>query len=255
MNKIILTSILAISFTSALVIAAGTPVSHIFKGGDPASASRVNANFQELADRIADAKTKDVYDFHNYIADSSIQSKEFNTTGRCGDKDIRTFSRSNVTDGIKVTIERKDTNLGVVCSHIERDYLISTTNYQLLEARGYDLSSTLTGGETYDEPISLMTSTMKMNSTYADVTTTTPVPPQTPPGSAYIHTYTLVGIEDVTVPYNSSTTYTDCLKLHISRSYINHQIKWYCPTVGYVKTILFTAAGAWVTRELSDIQY
>ena len=104
MKSTIITSILAIGFTTALAIAAGTPVPYIFQGGDPASASQVNANFQELANRIETISTVDAYDFHNYLTDSSIQSKEFNTVGRCGDKETHDLSRIAVASGTKVTL-------------------------------------------------------------------------------------------------------------------------------------------------------
>ena len=71
---------------------------------------------------------------------------------------------------------------------------------------------------------------------------------------------TLAGIEDVTVPYNGGTTYTDCLKLYRNRqlgiSGHHAAVEWHCPVVGYVKSILVnTNNGNLVIRELSNIQY
>ncbi len=43
---------------SASAFAAGTPVANVFVNGNPADANAVNANFQELADRIAELPTE-----------------------------------------------------------------------------------------------------------------------------------------------------------------------------------------------------
>ncbi len=256
MRKAIFTSILAIGFTAALAIAAGTPVPYIFQGGDPASASQVNANFQELADRIEVISTGDVYDFHNYVTDSSIQSKEFNTVGKCGDKETRALSRVAVLGGTKVTLIRKNTNAGVVCSHVEIDYLNTATEFQLLEIRGYDpASATLQGGSTFDDPIAILTSTMKMNSSWAGASSTTAVPPAPAFTGGDVRMNTLVDIEDITVPYNGGTTYSACLKIHRVRAAGLTQIDWYCSGLGYTKSMLINSGGVFIARELSNVQY
>lgn len=257
MRKAIFTSILAIGFTTALAIAAGTPVPYIFQGGDPASASQVNANFQELADRIA----ADVYDFHNYIPDSSIQSKVFDTVGQCGDKETRNYTRVNESGGTKVTEERIITDTGTPCSHAEFDYLSSTTEFQLLVRRGYDpATATLQSTNTLGNPITRLTSTMKVNTSWADASVITFTP--TAPDGATIEKYTLAGIEDVTVPYNGGTTYTACLKIHKSAqspgdgltTRHNEIVIWYCPGVGVTKIMALGSSSVLITKELSDIQ-
>ena len=256
MRKAILTSILAIIFTMALAIAAGTPVSNIFQGGDPASATQVNANFQELADRIETVSIGDAYDFHNYVADSNIQSKVFNTVGRCGNKEIHTVTQVAVQGGIKEILTRINTDAGVVCQHIEFDYLNTATELQLLELRAYDpVNATISGGITYGDRLTLLTSTMKLNSSWADASSTTPVPPALVAAGGDVRMHTLAGVEDVTVPYNSGTTYTACLKIYESRPQVHHQIDWYCPGIGYTKSMLINSGGVVSIRELSDLQY
>lgn len=264
MKKEIVTSILAIGFTTALAIAAGPPVTYIFQGGDPASATQVNANFQELADRIADAQTSDVYDFHGYIAASSIQSKVFDTTGAiCGDKETRTFTRSDVAAGTNITEERIIRSSGSPCSHVEFDELSSATEYQLLEIRSYDpATAVLVGTTTLDKPVTRLSSTMKNNTSWADATTYTVTPPGT--DTIRIEKNTLAGIEDVTVPYNGGTTYTACLKIHrttklpstdlANNTGHSESVIWFCPGIGNTKSITINTGGEVVTRELSDIQ-
>lgn len=263
MKKEIVTSILAIGFTTALAIAAGPPVSYIFQGGDPASATQVNANFQELADRIADAQASDVYDFHNYIATSSIQSKVFDTTGICGDKETRTYTRSDVAAGTEITEKRINTNSGTPCSHHEYDSLSSTTEYQFLASRTYDpATSALVGTTTLDKPVTRLSSAMKNNTSWADATTYTATPPGTV--TIIIEKNTLAGIEDVTVPYNGGTTYTACLKIHRTSKFpvedftvtagYSESVIWFCPGIGNTKSITINTGGNVVTRELSDIQ-
>lgn len=264
MRNTLITSILAIGLTTALAIAAGPPVTYTFQGGDPASATQVNANFQELADRIADAQASDIYDYHHYVTDPGIQSKKYNTTGRCGDEETRTYTRVAVTDGTKVTEERINTDKGATCAHNQIDYLSTTTEYQHLAIRGYDsVTGVLVSMRTLDNPITRRTSTMRVNSSWADVATATTTPSGT--SSTFIEKSTLAAIEDVTVPYNGGTTYTACLKIHrTTQSPSNpadnlttghsENIIWYCPGVGMIKNIAITASGTIVTRELSGIQ-
>ena len=263
MKKEIITSILAIGFTSALAIAAGTPVPYIFQGGDPASATQVNANFQELADRIENASSSNMYDYHAYVVTgSNIKSKTYNTTGRCGDIDVRNYSQTDTASGteLTVTIKEIDSSTGIACRHNDFNYLNTATEFQRLGIVGYDpINGTYQSTMAYDDPIVLMTSTMKLNSSWADgVTTTVTAPPSAPAsGPLFTQMYTLAGVEDVTVPYNGGTTYTGCLKFHKLRFGADVQeVAWYCPDVGYVKSIITRGNSlANSTRELSDIQY
>ena len=262
MKKEIITSILAIGFTSALAIAAGTPVPHIFQGGDPASATQVNANFQDLADRIESVSSSNMYDYQSYVVTgSSIKSKTFNTTGRCGDIDTRTYSRADVAGGteLTVTIKEIDSSTGIACRHTDFNYLDTGTEFQFLGSTGYDaITGTYVGESVNDDPAVSMTSTMKLNSSWADGVTTTLITPPSAPESGYpfVQMYTLAGVEDVTVPYNGGTTYTGCLKFHKLRFGADVQeVAWYCPDVGYTKSIIARGSGNNSTRELSDIQY
>lgn len=263
MKNSIITGILAIGFTSALAIAAGTPVPFIFQGGDPASATQVNANFQELADRIADAQINGVYDFHNYLTDTSIQAKVFDTVGRCGDKETHTHTRVSVPGGTELTEKRINTDTDTPCGQSEHDYLVSASEFQFLEGRSFNpATEVLVSTATLDVPITRLTSTMKPNTAWADGSTYSYDPPA--PDKPVIEKNTLAGIEDVTVPYNGGTTYTACLKIHRSTHLPvpdpefttgrSENILWFCPGIGLTKNMAITSNGTLVTRELSDIQ-
>jgi hypothetical protein len=262
-------------FIATTVFGTGPAVQHQFRGGDPASATQVNENFQELADRIQELNNQTrTYDYHTYITPSNISSKTFSVTP-AGDASsnlncqstLETRQYERVPQGsdllITVTHKQTDTNINQVCNYYSFNFLATAERLLLLNTTHYDTTTpdvrSIVSENNYNDDLPILTVTMKEGVSWGSVSSTTVtdnslIPPVVnEPGRNHIWHYTLVGIEDVTVPYdngrndNIPTTYSNCLKVIRDRhgTYLAH-VEWYCPDIGFVKrmsdtvTILLT---------------
>lgn len=90
---------------SANVWAAGAPLQHVFQPNTPARASEVNANFQELADRIANISAFNVYDYRDYALAPGVTQKQFSVSGSgaCGAVETVSYERQPDTAGTRIT--------------------------------------------------------------------------------------------------------------------------------------------------------
>jgi len=220
--------------------AAGAPVMHKFAGGDPASATQVNENFQQLADRIADNPASVVYDYRDY--QSAANSKTFATTGlgACGDTEVRTFTRTPNGDNTDIAMLRIRTSGGAICQELGFQYLATPTEYQMLSKTYYDGSGGLVvvSTDNYDDTITRLRADMRMGMAFGSESSVTNKSIGNPDIDAggFIETSTIVGTEDVTVPAGS---YTACLKIHTLRTSNTtgafNRMSWLCPGVGEVK--------------------
>lgn len=222
---------------AGFVIAAGAPVTHQFQGGDPASATQVNANFQELADRIDALPGSQIYDYSAYSG--SATSKTFAVTGTisCGDTEIRSFSRvDNLNGTTTVTMTRDRQSSSVTCQHKTFEFLNSVTQKTLLSKANNNTSGVAQNTDTFNEGLLNLTSTMRVGVPFGSHSSIT----NDVNGEAggVIETVTLLGVEDVVVPLGS---YTGCLKIHVVRTSNNNgmfnRLSWRCPGVGEVKRV------------------
>jgi hypothetical protein len=123
-------------------------------------------------------------------------------------------------------------------------------------------TKTLVSERIYNDELPVLTSSMKKGMTWGSASSTTTTdynldpPIINEPGRHVIWQYTLLDVEDVTVPYdngradNNPTTYNGCLK--ISRNRFEGtgvvSMEWYCPNMGLVKRV-----SASVTALLTEV--
>ena len=263
MNKLTLKKLLlggGLGLVSTVVLAAGAPVANQFAGGQPASASQVNANFQELADRIDAIPGAAVYDYRDFGSTNTVRT--YNVKGSiCGGFAVteeRSFTRTPVSGGTQIVVVRKRMDsTPAICHWTSFTYLATPTDIRLLSKNRYDLAGTLTSTETMNPPILIRTASMAKGSKFgsASVVTETPVSgPAVSPSDVVVNTGTALGLEDVTVPAGS---YTGCLKLNTSRQSGRNgafdRISWYCAGAGEVKRLQVDPSGQFRIWELSTI--
>lgn len=222
------------------VIADGVHVPHEFTGGQPASATEVNANFHDLVDRIAANPASNVYDYSAYLSANTITTKTFATTGLCGDVEVRTITRTPVGMDTQVDIHRFRTSSGTPCQEHGHQFLATATEFKLQNKFYYDGtgSSVLVSTDNFAEPIVRRNATMNLGIAFGSSSSYT----NTPAGgggsttSGIVEVNTVLGVEDVTVPLD---TYMACLKIHTLRTSPTdgafNRISWFCPGVGEVK--------------------
>lgn len=247
--RITLASIISIVVLSQLSNAAGPAVKNIFKAGDPASAAQVNANFQELADRIPIT-----YDYHNYSVPTSVASKTFtnaNISASTSSTYVETINRVAINaSATKVTVHRAFPD-----GHaIEFDYLASPNSYDFIEERDYAATDLVNPASTFTlaNPVPERTSSMHVGGVFGSGSTISTSGAVTTPGLIEVMNV-LVGTEAVTLNVNgASTTYNDCIRIIATRfnstgSYGGNvvQTNWYCNGMGLVKRMVFnTTTGA-----------
>lgn len=235
--------------TNAGNLAAGDIIT--FNPGDPLSSDDMNTNFSNVRTAINDNDSRiaglpgvTTYDFSSYISASNIIQKTFNTTFnttsacRTATGTI-TWDYARVADGADTIITRTDiskNNIGVVCKYAESGIRITPTEIQLTSRKLYDTTGvTLQSSRIFATPLTRLTSSMIIGQSWGDATTTAPDP------GNIVAKISLLGIEDVTVPYG---TLNSCLKVHI----LQHDqyggkstMAWVCPGIGKVKHIDFNA--------------
>lgn len=268
----------AISFIFSTSIALAVPFN--FTPGQPARAADVNANFADVEAKIQ-ANTTNIttntnnintnatnisnnaagvaanaaaiaalpvstsYDYRNYSAVASIQSKSFALGGvdPC-DTEVQNFARATVGDTTTLTMTRVRTVSGGPCRyHVFKYKLTPSGDYIMSEDTYSNDGSVLMQSVSLDTAVLLRGADMRLGMATADAATTTVSGGSAPVGT-YVEKTTLVGIESVTVPYNSGTTYNGCLKIHTFREATQgfgngllNRVSWFCPDVGFVKGI------------------
>lgn len=249
-----------LSVSAAVLFAAGQPVANIFTSGTTAVAADVNANFQELADRIADNPVADVYDFKDYSPASDITQKTFDmTNSTCGDTETRNFTRSPVSGGTEITVLRTRTNSGVACQIRDTVFLSTDTKFTRVTRNHYNAGdSSLLLTRDYADPIEIRNSTMRIGQpivSFSQVDITGSVTAT----DHILYEFMIVAVEDVTVP---ADTYTGCLKTLTTYTggpnlFNQKFVAWYCPDVGLVKIVENNPAldtrDTFTIRELANI--
>jgi hypothetical protein len=242
----------------------GPPVPHQFKGGDPASASQVNENFQELANRIqALADQMVTYDYRDYgtpdnvVSKSFIDSRRINTTPEECTVEMREYTKTPENENTVITVTRSFSGGDLCISSASSwpedfEYLATAEGVYLRKSTRYDETHTnIMNQIVYNDGLLQRTTSMKVGMTWGDGSTTNYtnnplVPPEINlPGGNYMENYTLLAIEDVTVPYDGGrgdsqpTTYHTCLRIgrwsFAGNSTARASIHWYCPGIGLVK--------------------
>jgi hypothetical protein len=255
------TLIIVISlFIANTVFGTGPAVQHQFRGGDPASATQVNENFQELADRIQENKDLlKTYDYRDYITPPNVSTKTFSeiaavpnqTPSECElTTRIRNYSRTpqGIDTLLTLTEISVDPNTSQTCISVKVEYLETPTGLLSLKTTQYDVTNSAHYTERFSpEGILVRTSSMRVGGSWGSVSTLTlsdyyvEPPILNQPQSNSISQYTLLSVEDVTVPYdngradNNPTTYSGCLKILRNRGNGSFGVEWYCPDIGLVK--------------------
>jgi hypothetical protein len=256
--------VLGTLLTINIANADGPPVQHQFKGGDPASASQVNENFQELANRnqaLADQLVS--YDYRDYETPDNVASKSFIDSRRTVAApeectvETRAYTKAPENENTVITVTRSFSG-GVQCTNSasswpeDFEYLATAEGVYLRKSTGYDETHTNVTEETvYNEGLLQRTTNMKVGATWGDGSTTNYTnnllasPEINVPGDNNIDNYALLAIENVTVPYDGGrgdkqpTTYDACLKIRrwwlVGNGTIRASINWYCPGIGLVK--------------------
>ena len=264
MNTTFLQKILLLAgFTlvSATALAAGPPVQNQFAGGQPARASEVNANFQELADRIDAIPGATVYDYRDFGSSHTTKiynlKGDFGTACGTGATEERTYTRTPVTGGtqIVVTRQRKD-SASAICHWTSFTYLATPTEISLTRKNYYDTSGTLQSTDAMDPPVLVRTASMAAGSTFGSGSEVTKTPVAGTPvlNDVIINAGTTLGLDDVSVTAGS---YTGCLKLHTSRQSNTSgnfsRVSWYCSGAGEVKRVQKEAIGEFRIWELATL--
>ncbi|HEY9052140.1 MAG TPA: hypothetical protein VIQ03_11385 [Gammaproteobacteria bacterium] len=236
--------------------AAGAPVTHQFQGGQPASASQVNENFQELADRISDIPAPTVtasYDYRQYL--SNVSSKVFSVRGSTTtcDTETYTYARTQNGDNTDITVTRTATDNGTPCYMFIQYFTATPTQYELHASDSIDpITSDVTGHDRFEPTQIFDINPMQLGRLYSFHSENfyTPRVGTELSNGFMLRDITVIAVEDVTVP---AGTFTGCLKIHRishSRSSTSPSLTWHCPTVGEVKYIYIS--GSNVIKELTS---
>ena len=238
-----------------VAFAAGPPVAHQFQSGQKAVASEVNANFQELADRISAIPGATTYAYQNYIG-NNVTQKVFATSGTisCGNTETRNYSRTSVAGGTQIVETHIVEDGDGACSYRTFEHLATTTSRDIVgwTTRDDTNPSTILSEVTLTSPIPGLLSVMPLGGSWGSSSDATSTPPGDP---GMTEKNTLLGVENVTVPYGS---FNGCLKIHTLRTSASNglfsRMSWYCPNVGLVKQMQHALNGsALLKRELSSM--
>lgn len=268
-NLFICSIIVPCILSSAAIFAVGTPVANQFENGKVADANDVNANFQELADRISDTLKGDKGDpgtpgvngsdgtgIIEVSADGykhTHASKTFSVTFTDGisvptpgwDTETQTFDRGVAN---QLTVTRVRSRAAVLRKHDELTYTVGTGVDTVLTKR--KIFSVVSGAInentttiTFPSGITTRKAVMAVGHPWGSmVDTSKTASPALPndepiPGNA-VETRTL--LEKVpAMTLNNSNSYTDCIKIsstrmsHIGSSHL--RMSWYCADHGLVK--------------------
>ena len=230
------------------VYAVGPSVAHIFSNGTPANADHVNANFQELANRISEVAGGDQatsFDFAGYGA-GNMASKTFSITGSAGqDIEIRTFERPDANTTV-VTQNRQ--LLGVTNRIRKLTYVTSADDVRWTMRQDIDPSdgTTLLYTLSVSPGIVVRKNNMKIGQPWSTGSVVHVVDEYDEIGggvgidpafdSITTDSRTLEAVENVAVPAGN---FQNCLKITNTRAGhlgTHFRISWYCPNgVGLVK--------------------
>jgi hypothetical protein len=232
---------------------AGLPVPHLFQAGQRAVASEVNANFQNLADRIEAGG--EVESNSNYVGTAT--AKTFVVTdisGGCTTFENHTFVSSNGGATITHTIIGRAGSGGAQCYRQIWIHQLDATGRRITQIDSFDASDNPTGTTTYSPGIFYLPAQVHKGKHWVLDTDTVFAPPVgSPTSGTYMGEITVVDKENITVP---AGTYTNCLK--VVRSAVSgpafplapsFRIDWYCPGVGWAKV----RDGSGITRTLNSV--
>jgi hypothetical protein len=249
----------------ASVYALGPPVTHIFSNGTPANADDVNANFQELADRISEVPGGDQamsFDFAGY-GFGNIASKTFSVINPGShDSEIRTYERPSANTTI-VTITRQMT--GTPLNIRKMTYVTSANDVRWTKREEIDANdgATLLYTKSISPGIVVRKNNMKIGQSWSSGSVVHVVDEYDELGDGFgiepefdtvaTETRMLEAVEDVTVP---AGTFQNCLKISNTRSgyFGTHlRVSWYCSNgIGLVKQYHGHSNGGGRLIELSN---
>lgn len=130
------------------------------------------------------------------------------------------------------------------------EYLATSTEFLWLSIDAYDADGTaVTSSRVFIDPIVRRTASMALGNTWGSATD---VENFSSPAGHVVETNTLLGLEDVTVPYGH---FAGCLKIHTSRAGTGaslSRISWYCDGVGEAKRIQ-SLGGVTLRRDLTAV--
>lgn len=180
------------------------------------------------------------YDYRDYETPANVTQKHYSmSAGMCGDVEIVEFSRQPVGTDTLLTKTRIRTNAGVNCQYDKLHFQESAYAVSWRRTDKYDPSgAVLLSSNRLTKPIARATAFMEVGATWGSATE---VDDGVNPNNIVDHvveTNTLLGLENVTVPYGA---YTGCLKIHTSRmsrtlgNFV--MVSWRCAGIGEVKRI------------------
>jgi hypothetical protein len=214
------------------------------------SLQQQNSQLDARVTTLENQSTVPVYDYRNYYG-SSVEELVFDTkiNGSPCDTEIHRFVRIPQLDG-SVIVERRvirdDSPSGMNCFRIlgERIQRATDDTFTTERINFYDsISGALSTYRVYDNPLILLTSSMREGATFASAVTGT----NTDTFSGFTEfgitsaQITAVGIEDVTVPAGA---FNNCLKLVDQRqgTLVGNwtRTNWLCPGIGLTKRMQAT---------------
>jgi len=223
---------------ASICLSTGAPVAHQFQGGQPASASQVNANFQELADRVSGILNNSVYDYRQYL--STASSKTFSISGDfCGDTESRTYSRTTSGADTDINISRIRSTGATTCQNRQFYYTATPSNYVLNRIESNDNNGALQTTARNQPAEIRQTAAMGMGRKFSYHTEyyNTPAGGSETFTGVLINSFVVTDVESVTV---TAGTFNNCIKLRTNFAYpgfIRQRISWRCPAVGEVKRV------------------
>lgn len=245
MKKKILAVILGMTI-GATANAAGPTVPHSFQSGQKAVASEVNANFQNLADRIDDLSVRidglpggTVLNLSDFSQADNITGKSFqisNNANGCT-ADNRTYTKNVVGDTTTIVETVVGTSAGgaTPCSHVTNTLERNPTGLRVakVDTRTPD-GATLTDSVTFIPAQLYLPAQLSKGSTWSGETVLT----RSSGATVFLAQHTLIGLENVTVPKG---TFNNCLKTYRSSvagtGSSTARVEWRCPGMGLVKQI------------------
>jgi len=236
-------------------------VPYSFKGGEPARAADVNANFTDLdgrvqtntsnitknTDAIAAIKVPATYDIRDYLPATNVSSATFSISNN------PTFN--SVTQTYTPNADYSELRVDRVFAYTSGSSVLSKfTVFFGVSAKAFSRN----GGITYNadgsensrgvhDPVRVLFARPASPGaswvTVSDTTTTDATTSQVTGVTSEIITANFAGVESVTVPYNGGTTFQDCLKISEFESLSGGSVasgrtSWYCKNAGLVKRII-----------------
>ena len=226
-----------------------------FQDGNTLNAGQLNQNTIELRRAINDnfqlisAVNAPGYDYHEYMLATSYTSKNFTITynfppqaGDCTSV-TRVFARRTVQPGNVLFIDRTQTRYlsdNTPCGSESIDTFQVTASALLYTERvrsGTDINGNpVNYTYTVLQDLPVLTSTMKMGSTWGSASNTTA------DSEGYSQTLfrvrTLLGEETMQLNINSVTNSYECLRFYTNLGSGSEEVSWHCKGLGMVKRII-----------------